>query len=93
MKTDADSVSISVGRAKSIAAQEHALAAGSLVGIVLQKDPQDADPGLAGLCPIGTLAKVVHYLNPQELDTVDDAIRSTLAEPGTRRVPPDFELV
>ena len=27
------------------------------------------------------------------LDTVDDAIRGALAEPGTRRVPPDFKLV
>ena len=59
-------VPISVGRAKSIAALEHALAAGSPVGIVLQKDPRDDDPGLDGLCPVGTLAKVVHHLNPQE---------------------------
>ena len=59
-------VPISVGRAKSIAALEHALAAGSLVGIVLQKDPKDDDPALAGLCPVGTLAKVVHHLNPHE---------------------------
>jgi len=27
------------------------------------------------------------------LNTVDDAIREALAEPGTRRVPPDFKLV
>ena len=59
-------VPISVGRAKSIAALEHALAAGSPVGIVLQKDPRDDDPGLDGLCPVGTLAKVVHHLNPQQ---------------------------
>ena len=59
-------VPISVGRAKSIAALEHALAAGSPVGIVLQKNPQDDDPGLAGLCPVGTLAKVVHHLNPEK---------------------------
>ncbi|HEY8708518.1 MAG TPA: endopeptidase La [Burkholderiaceae bacterium] len=59
-------VPISVGRAKSIAALEHALAVGSPVGIVLQKDPRDDDPGQGGLCPVGTLAKVVHHLNPQE---------------------------
>ena len=59
-------VPISVGRTKSIAALQHALAAGSPVGIVLQKDPRDDDPGLDGLCPVGTLAKVVHHLNPQE---------------------------
>ena len=57
---------ISVGRAKSIAALEHALAAGLPVGIVLQKNPRDDDPGLDGLCPVGTLAKVVHHFNPQE---------------------------
>ena len=27
------------------------------------------------------------------LDTVDDAVRAALAEPGSRRVPPDFKLV
>ena len=59
-------VPISVGRAKSIAALEHALAAGLPVGIVLQKNPRDDDPGLDGLCSVGTLAKVVHHLNPQE---------------------------
>ena len=58
-------VPISVGRAKLIAALEHALAAGSPVGIVLQKNPGDDDPGFDGLCPVGTLAKVVHHLNPQ----------------------------
>ena len=59
-------VPISVGRAKSIAALEHALAARSPVGIVLQKNPGDDDPGFDGLCPVGTLAKVVHHLNPQQ---------------------------
>ena len=59
-------VPISMGRAKSIAALEHALAAGSPVGIVLQKNPRDDDPGLDGLCPVGTLATIVHHLNPQE---------------------------
>ena len=57
---------ISVGRPKSVAALEHALAAGSPVGIVLQKNPRDDDPGLDGLCLVGTLATIVHHLNPQE---------------------------
>jgi ATP-dependent Lon protease len=52
--------SISVGRPKSIAALEHALATGTAVGVVLQKDPRQDDPTLDGLCAIGTLAKVVH---------------------------------
>jgi ATP-dependent Lon protease len=57
---------VSVGRPKSIAAVEHALAAGAAVGIVLQKDPHDDDPTLDGLCAVGTLAKVVHHLEPQQ---------------------------
>src|SRR5512133_3678501 len=56
---------ISVGRAKSIAALEHALASGSPVGIVLQKDAAQDDPALADLHAVGTLALVVHHLNPQ----------------------------
>ena len=57
---------ISVGRAKSIAALEHAIASGTPVGIVLQKDPAVDDPTLADLHSVGTLALVVHHLNPQE---------------------------
>ena len=57
---------ISVGRPKSIAALKHGLAAGSPVGILLQKNPRDDDPGLDGLCRVGTLATIVHHLNPQE---------------------------
>ncbi|HJV59764.1 MAG TPA: endopeptidase La [Albitalea sp.] len=57
---------VSVGRVKSIAALEYVLAAGTTVGVVLQKDPREDDPGLAGLCAVGTFAKVVHHLHPQE---------------------------
>ena len=55
-----------MGRAKSIAALEHALAADAPVGVVLQKDPRDDDPATDGLCSVGTLAKVVHHLEPQQ---------------------------
>ena len=58
---------ISVGRPKSIAALEHALASEAVVGIVLQKDPRDDDPPLDGLCAIGTLAKVVHRHEQQNV--------------------------
>ncbi len=56
---------VSVGRPKSIAALEHALAADTALGVVLQKDPREDDPGLDGLCTVGTLAKVVHHMEPQ----------------------------
>ncbi len=57
---------VSMGRAKSVAALEHALAADVPVGIVLQKDPRDDDPGLDRLYTVGTLAKVVHHQKQQE---------------------------
>ncbi|CAG1019020.1 ATP-dependent Lon protease [Burkholderiaceae bacterium] len=57
---------VTVGRPKSIAALEHALAADEPVGIVLQKDAREDDPGLDGLCAVGTLAKIVHHLEPQK---------------------------
>ncbi len=56
---------VSVGRAKSIAALEHALAKEAKVGIVLQKQPRDDDPSIDGLCAVGTLAKVLHHVEPQ----------------------------
>ncbi len=57
---------ISVGRAKSIAALEHGIAAGMPVGIVLQKDPAQDDPAVEDLYAVGTLALVVHHLKPEE---------------------------
>ena len=56
---------VSVGRPKSVAALQHALAADGTLGVVLQKDPREEDPGIAGLCDVGTLAKVVHHVEPQ----------------------------
>ena len=54
-------VPISVGRAKSIAAVQHAQQSGAMLGIVLQKDAQVDDPGRDALCDVGTLAKLVHH--------------------------------
>lgn len=54
-------VPISVGRAKSIAAVQHAQQGGAMLGIVLQKDAQVDDPGREALCDVGTLAKLVHH--------------------------------
>jgi ATP-dependent Lon protease len=65
---------VNVGRAKSIAALEHALAAGVAVGIVLQKDPREDDPGLDGLHAVGTLAKVVHHIEPPQQQNVHHTV-------------------
>jgi ATP-dependent Lon protease len=54
-------VPISVGRAKSLAAVQHAQQTGAMLGIVLQKDAQNDDPGRDGLCDVGTVAKVLHH--------------------------------
>jgi len=56
---------VSVGRTKSIAALEHALAAGAPLGIVLQKNPREEDPELGGLHVVGTLATIVQHLHPE----------------------------
>ncbi len=50
---------VAVGRPRSLAALRHAADAGSPVLLVLQKDPREDDPGLAGLCGVATLATVL----------------------------------
>ncbi len=52
---------VTIGRPKSIAAFEHAVGAKTPLVIALQKDPQADDPGLDGLCRVGTLAVVVQH--------------------------------
>jgi ATP-dependent Lon protease len=59
-------VPITVGRAKSIAAVQYARRSGSLLGIVMQRDPRVDDPGRDALCDVGTLAKVVQHVDPDE---------------------------
>jgi ATP-dependent Lon protease len=56
---------VSLGREKSIAALQHALATGTPLGIVLQKHPQDDEPAFDGLCGVGALAEVVQHLQAQ----------------------------
>ncbi|SEL44538.1 endopeptidase La [Nitrosovibrio tenuis] len=53
---------VTVGRAKSIAALEHALRANAPLGIVLQRDPALDDPGLDALFNMGTVVSVVRHL-------------------------------
>ncbi len=52
---------ITVGRPKSVAAFEQALSSKTALAITLQKVPQDDDPGLDGLCAVGTLASIVQH--------------------------------
>ncbi len=59
-------IPLAMGRAKSIAAFNHALVAKAVVGIVLQKDPSDDDPDFEGLCSIGTLANIVHHQSGED---------------------------
>ncbi|MFZ2652517.1 MAG: endopeptidase La [Burkholderiaceae bacterium] len=54
-------IPVTVGRPKSVAAVNQALAAKAVFGLVLQKDPKDDDPGLDGLHAIGTLANIVQH--------------------------------
>lgn len=57
---------VSVGRPKSVAALQHALSADAPLGIVLQKDARQDEPGLADLFEVGTLARVVHHMEARE---------------------------
>lgn len=56
-------MAITVGRAKSIAAVEHALRSSVPIGIVLQKDPNVDDPGLEALFKMGTVVNIVRHLS------------------------------
>jgi ATP-dependent Lon protease len=50
---------LAVGREKSVAALTHVVQRGGLLGVVLQRDAKDDDPGRDGLCDVGTLARVL----------------------------------
>ena len=57
---------VALGRPKSIAALQHAVAGKLPVALVLQKDAQDDDPGLEGLCGVATLANVLQHKSTDE---------------------------
>jgi ATP-dependent Lon protease len=52
---------LAMGRPKSVAALNHVVQRGGLLGIVLQRDAQQDDPDREGLCDIGTLARVLQH--------------------------------
>jgi ATP-dependent Lon protease len=53
---------VTVGRARSIAAVEHALQAKGPLGIVLQKDPSVDEPGVDALFNMGTVVSIVRHI-------------------------------
>ena len=55
-------IPITIGRPKSIAAAQQAVREQRQVGILLQRDPEQADPGPDDLYRIGTVANIVRYL-------------------------------
>jgi ATP-dependent Lon protease len=57
---------LTVGREKSIAALTHVVQRGGQLGIVLQRDARQDDPGREGLCDVGTLARVVQHAEADE---------------------------
>lgn len=57
---------ITVGRVKSIATVEHALQSNAPIGIVLQKDVVEDDPGFDALYSMGTVANVLRHVTSSD---------------------------
>jgi ATP-dependent Lon protease len=57
---------LSVSRARSIAAIQYAVRAQAPIGVVLQRDPEKADPGPADLHEVGTSGTILRYVMAQD---------------------------
>src|SRR3954463_13113042 len=55
-------VPLGIGRPKSIAAVQQAVREEPPIGIVMQRDPEAADPGPDDLHRVGTIANIVRYM-------------------------------
>lgn len=55
-----------LGRPQSVAALEYAVEHKQPMGLVLQKDAKEDDPGLSGLCRLGTLATVLQFKHTED---------------------------
>jgi len=53
---------LEVGRQTSIAAVQYAVKTQGPIGVILQRNPEDNDPGQAGLFEVGTIGQVLRYL-------------------------------
>jgi len=54
---------ITVGRPKSLAAAQEAVKQGRSVGLLLQKEPEETDPGPADMYRVGSMATVLRYVS------------------------------
>jgi len=59
-------IPLSVGRPRSVAAVQYAVRAQAPIGILLQRDPEKADPGPADLYEIGTIGTILRYVTAQD---------------------------
>ena len=57
---------LSVGRPRSIAAVQHAVRAQAPIGVLLQRDPETADPGPADLHEVGAIGMILRYVTAQD---------------------------
>jgi ATP-dependent Lon protease len=53
---------ITIGRPRSVAAIQQAVREERPLGVVMQRDPQEAEPGPDGLHRVGTVANIVRYV-------------------------------
>jgi len=54
-------VPLTVARQRSLAAIQHAVRNKSPIGVLLQRDPANDDPGAADLCGVGTIGAILRY--------------------------------
>ena len=55
-------VPITIAREKSLAAAQAAMRGDRQIGVVLQKNPETADPKLDDLYPVGTVGNILRYV-------------------------------
>ena len=68
---------VTIGRPRSVAAVAYAAATRGPLAVVLQKNPEQDDPGLADLCGMGTLARVVRQTRtePGQIHVVCEGVQ------------------
>src|SRR5262245_59397870 len=59
-------VPITVGRPRSVAAAQEAMKSGHRIGVLLQRDVADAEPGPDQLNRVGTVASIARYVTAQD---------------------------
>jgi ATP-dependent Lon protease len=59
-------VPLGIGRPRSVAAAQEAMKSKRRIGVVLQKDPANSDPGAADLYQTGTAATIVRFVTAED---------------------------